>query len=64
MNERGMRRENVHYSHARRRKLHTIPDGRAVDLSATRAGRGAPRFALVSFSLSWVGLGRDPTRSP
>jgi DUF917 family protein len=41
-----------------------LPDGRAVVLSATWAGQGAPWFALPSFFLLWAGLGRDPTSSP
>jgi hypothetical protein len=64
MNQRGMRRESVHYSHARGGKLRTLPDGLAVVLSVTRLGRDALRFALPSFSPSWAGRGRDPTRSP
>ncbi len=64
MSQRGMRRESSHYSRARRGKLRTIPDGRAVVLSATWAGQGAPWFALPSFFLLWAGLGRDPTSSP
>jgi hypothetical protein len=64
MKQRGMRRESFHYSHARRGRLRTIPDGLAVVLSATRLGQHALRFAVRSFSLSWAGRGRDPTSSP